>query len=81
VKENFAMKKSYFVIMFLVFAVLAGALFLDPIMLALGQGEDDDDVTPAPPSIGADIPLVYFGPAPAEVQREGFELVAEADLQ
>ena len=30
----------------------------------------DDDVAPAPPSIGADIPLTYFGPAPSEVQRE-----------
>ena len=29
-----------------------------------------DDVQPAPPSIGADIPLTYFGPAPSQVQRE-----------
>ena len=25
------------------------------------QENDDDDVAPAPPSIGADIPLTYFG--------------------
>ena len=31
---------------------------------------DDDDVAPAPPSIGADIPLTYFGPAPSDVQKE-----------
>ena len=31
---------------------------------------EEDDVTPAPPSIGADIPLTYFGPAPSEVQKE-----------
>ena len=31
---------------------------------------DDDDVAPAPPSIGADIPLTYFGPAPSSVQKE-----------
>lgn len=32
--------------------------------------EDESDVTPAPPSIGADVPLTYFGPAPSQVQRE-----------
>ncbi|TGG79452.1 MAG: hypothetical protein ERJ67_01695 [Aphanocapsa feldmannii 277cV] len=32
--------------------------------------DDDGDVAPAPPSIGADIPLTYFGPAPSEVQKE-----------
>ena len=31
---------------------------------------EDDDVAPAPPSIGADIPLTYFGPAPSDVQKE-----------
>ncbi|MCI0569286.1 MAG: hypothetical protein L0Y66_00900 [Myxococcaceae bacterium] len=30
----------------------------------------DDDVAPAPPSIGADIPLTYFGPPPSSVQPE-----------
>jgi len=29
-----------------------------------------DEIAPAPPSIGADIPLTYFGPAPSDVQRE-----------
>jgi hypothetical protein len=28
------------------------------------------DVAPAPPSIGASVPLTYFGPAPSMVQRE-----------
>ena len=32
--------------------------------------DEDGDVAPAPPSIGADVPLTYFGPAPAEVQKE-----------
>ncbi|WP_462137680.1 hypothetical protein [Candidatus Mycalebacterium sp.] len=32
--------------------------------------DEDGDVAPAPPSIGADIPLTYFGPAPSDVQRE-----------
>ena len=35
------------------------------------QGQqDDDNIAPAPPSIGADIPLTYFGPAPSTVQKE-----------
>lgn len=29
--------------------------------------ELDDDAAPAPPSIGADVPLTYFGPAPSDV--------------
>ena len=28
--------------------------------------EDDDDVAPGPPSVGADIPVTYFGPAPSD---------------
>ena len=38
--------------------------------LGIGDGDADDDVAPAPPSIGADVPLTYFGPAPSDVQRE-----------
>lgn len=35
---------------------------------AFGSDEaDDDDFAPAPPSIGADIPITYFGPAPSSV--------------
>ena len=34
-----------------------------------GAGEVDDGA-PAPPSIGADIPLTYFGPAPSQAQKE-----------
>jgi len=35
---------------------------------ALPPGEfDDDNVAPAPPSIGADVPVTYFGPAPSSV--------------
>src|SRR5919106_672577 len=49
---------------------------LIPAMQSFGQEEveqqlqQDDDIAPAPPSIGADIPLTYFGPAPSTVQRE-----------
>lgn len=37
---------------------------------AFAESGANDDVAPAPPSIGADIPLTYFGPAPADVQKE-----------
>lgn len=47
----------------LIFTV--GASFADQM-----NNPDDDDVAPAPPSIGADIPLTYFGPAPSQVQKE-----------
>jgi hypothetical protein len=46
---------------------------LIPAMQSFGQEEEqqgDDDIAPAPPSIGADIPLTYFGPAPSTVQKE-----------
>ncbi len=29
-----------------------------------------DEAAPAPASIGADVPLTYFGPPPSEVQKE-----------
>src|SRR6516162_8275060 len=31
---------------------------------------DTDDFEPAPPSIGADVPVTYFGPQPSAVKRE-----------
>ena len=45
-------------------------VLLTGIALAQEEGGNDDDVAPAPASIGADIPLTYFGPAPSQVQRE-----------
>lgn len=62
------------------YRIAAGVIVL-AIVVALSAGlpafaqqmdmdEDDSDVAPAPPSIGADIPLTYFGPAPSDVQRE-----------
>ena len=35
-----------------------------------GVAVQSDSIAPAPPSIGADVPLTYFGPAPSTVQRE-----------
>nr|MDQ3852895.1 hypothetical protein [Thermoproteota archaeon] len=56
----------------------AMALVVTPVfisaMQSFGQEEQlqqqDNDIAPAPPSIGADIPLTYFGPAPSTVQKE-----------
>lgn len=41
-------------------------------VFAQGGGDDDkdNDVAPSPPSIGADVPVTYFGPAPSQVQPE-----------
>ncbi|MDX1614856.1 MAG: hypothetical protein R3300_11140 [Candidatus Promineifilaceae bacterium] len=64
------MKIRLTLILVVVVAILVGALTLEPTMLAFGQDGGDDDVAPAPPSIGADIPLTYFGPSPSQVQRE-----------
>ncbi|MBV7335855.1 hypothetical protein KFU94_47965 [Chloroflexi bacterium TSY] len=56
-------------------SMLVVALLISPTHLLFAQdGETmegaDDDVAPAPPSIGADVPLTYFGPAPSDVQKE-----------
>lgn len=50
--------------------ILAIALLAVIALPAYAATGDDDDVAPAPPSIGADIPLTYFGPAPSNVQKE-----------
>src|SRR5215204_927496 len=42
---------------------------LTPVTQSFGQ-QQDDDIAPAPPSIGASVPLTYFGPAPSTVQKE-----------
>ncbi len=35
----------------------------------LEEIEDEDDVRPSPPSIGADVPVTYFGPPPTSVNE------------
>ena len=48
----------------LLLAILPG--FLGTIS-SVTLAQEDTDIAPAPPSIGADVPLTYFGPAPSEV--------------
>src|ERR671925_1624392 len=48
--------------------VITPALIPATTMLSFAQQQDD--IAPSPPSIGADIPLTYFGPAPSTVQKE-----------
>src|SRR5918996_2883303 len=54
------------------------ALVITPVLIPAMQSfaqeeqrqQDDNDIAPAPPSIGANVPLTYFGPAPSTVQKE-----------
>ena len=53
--------------------VLAAILILSAGTFAqktAGVAVESDSIAPAPPSIGADVPLTYFGPAPSTFQRE-----------
>lgn len=49
-------------------SIVCASILALPITL-LAQ-EDDDDVRPSPPSIGADVPVTYFGPPPSSVEPE-----------
>ena len=49
----------------LVISILSGFPAVTSSSTVLAQ--QDSDTAPAPPSIGADVPLTYFGPAPSEV--------------
>ena len=40
------------------------------LLLAIAPTFAQDDIQPAPPSIGADVPVTYFGPPPSSVQKE-----------
>ena len=41
------------------------------LLFALSAGaQEDDEVRPSPPSIGADVPVTYFGPPPSSVEPE-----------
>lgn len=51
----------------LVVTILSGFPAGVPLSSLAQEEEQDSDVAPAPPSIGADVPLTYFGPAPSEV--------------
>jgi hypothetical protein len=47
-------------------------LVIAPALIPATQsfGQQNEDIAPSPPSVGADIPLTYFGPAPSTVQKE-----------
>ena len=57
---------SYYAKLCRILGVAALVLGVNAPVLAM----EDDDVAPAPPSIGADVPVTYFGPAPSDVQKE-----------
>ncbi|MDX2162421.1 MAG: hypothetical protein SF162_13925 [bacterium] len=68
-KSAVTIRKGIVLAALLIFTLLGSAVIpaLAQDDMAEGLG---DDAAPAPPSIGADIPLTYFGPAPSSVQRE-----------
>src|SRR5262245_7300850 len=37
--------------------------------LAAGRASAEIEIQPAPPSVGADVPVTYFGPAPSQVDK------------
>ncbi len=51
-------------------AALAVALFGAPAASAFAQNLETQEIQPASPAIGADVPATYFGPQPSEVKRE-----------
>jgi hypothetical protein len=51
-------------------AGLSISVLIATLGIVLAQGTKSDDTQPAPPSIGADVPVTYFGPAPSSVQKE-----------
>lgn len=59
--------KFYLVLMLAAIMLLSTAAFAQKMQ---GVAVQSDSIAPAPPSIGADVPLTYFGPAPSTVQRE-----------
>jgi hypothetical protein len=53
-----------------------GALLASPLGLGLArpraagaQNGGDNEIAPAPPSVGADVPVTYFGPTPSQVDK------------
>src|ERR671915_2520592 len=51
-------------------ALAASGLGLARPGLAFGQNGDDNEIAPPPPSVGADVPVTYFGPTPSQVKKE-----------
>ncbi len=53
----------------LLYTLMCGVVSIAASLPAVAQ-EQDDDVRPSPPSIGADVPVTYFGPPPSTVEPE-----------
>jgi hypothetical protein len=55
-----------------ILGIAAVVLVIAPALIPATQsfGQQNEDIAPSPPSVGADIPLTYFGPAPSTVQKE-----------
>ncbi|MBD3887079.1 hypothetical protein IFO70_36300 [Phormidium tenue FACHB-886] len=66
--DNFKHNSKIFTL--LNFVLIATTLISATFPASAQEAPTDDDIAPAPASIGADVPLTYFGPAPSQVQRE-----------
>ena len=64
------MSQSKYPVRSRVSAAISIAALLAVAGIVFAQSGGSDDTQPAPPSIGADVPLTYFGPAPSSVQKE-----------
>lgn len=62
------LKPTMYLILMLIAVLLSSSVAFA--QKAQGVAVESDSIAPAPPSIGADVPLTYFGPAPSTVQRE-----------
>jgi hypothetical protein len=53
-------------------ALIASPLGLDLVRprAARAQAGGDNEIAPPPPSVGADVPVTYFGPTPSQVKKE-----------
>ncbi len=63
-------KRKIILFVGLLSALVMTAFVSSPAIRTFAQTAGDNDTQPAPPSIGADVPVTYFGPPPSSVQKE-----------
>lgn len=68
--KNLLTKRKIILFVGLLGTLMMAAFIFSPTIRTLAQNASDNDFQPAPPSIGADVPVTYFGPAPSSVQKE-----------
>ncbi|MEO5952119.1 MAG: hypothetical protein ABIQ44_06555 [Chloroflexia bacterium] len=56
--------------LFALLGAALGTMVLSPLAASFAQTGGGDNTSPAPPSVGANVPLTYFGPSPSEVDPQ-----------